>query len=211
MSEFTSGNLILSKHKNVIDKNKIEGIKIGELNSKWTVILTENDYLDEVPEYIINISKETPVMIFLNFEDHGWGYKIINNKKELANIYVDYELVFTMITQKAEERYPNEDDIIEFLFSNDTGKDVHENLYDEVYNSSEYKNAVEEQFKNKNVEVFELFGLDTKDINKLTELLTADTFFKGRYMRDQVENFKEILGIIEMEWVNYNLTDTLNI
>lgn len=210
MSEFTSGNLILAKNRNLVEEYRVEGMKISDLNSKWMVLLTEDVYIEsEVPKYIIDISERTPIMYFFNYEDHGWGYRIFHNGEEVSKLTIDYELGYTMVLEKAEEKYTEEDDIINFLHSSDIGREVYNEIVQEVINSSEYYSVVEKQFSHKNVENFKLFDIDGEDINKLIDLLTIDNYSKIDQLLELVNVFKKIVHINEMEWINYDCIDNL--
>lgn len=212
MSEFTSGNLIQSKYRDVIEKYRVDGIKISDLNSEWTVFLTEDVYIeDQVPIYIINISKEIPIMYFFNYEDHGWGYRIFHNGEEVAKLVIDYEIEYNLVLEKAKEKYVDEGDIIEILYFGDRGEEVYNEIAEEVVNSNEYYNVVQKQFLYKTVEKFKLFNINDGDINELRELLTVDSYTKTEQLHKLVEKFKKIVNINEMEWINYDFTDNLKI
>jgi hypothetical protein len=82
---------------------------------------------------------------------------------------------------------------------NDT---IAENLRREVTGSEAYKSAVEDQFKHKHLHELANFGIPNQTITDLDNLITSDRYLTDLEF-DQVEEFKEALGITEMSWLSY--------
>ncbi|GEM_PF-2031776 len=206
MSEFTSGNLLLKKNRNVLErKERNKDFIIKDINEKWTALFTEDYYDDtEIPNYILDISQQCPVCYFFNYEDHGWGYRIFFNRKELANINISYELEFYTIVEIAQEIYPREEDIIEFLCCTEEGKEVYEQIREEIVTSDIYINSIRDQFANSNADVFTLFEISEDIIDRFKIILTPEHLLKLESKFELVEEFKKLIGIEEMEWMSFD-------
>lgn len=207
MSEFTSGCLTLVKYKEWL--TELSPTYMTELNDEWLVFITKDTFVDEdIPDSLYEISNKFPVMYFYNFEDHCWGYSIVSNSQEVANVHVSYELEYTMLMSLAEERYPEEDPN-EFLYDDVNGSKIRENLEEELQNSKQYKELINQQFLNCNVDSFKLFGISDEQINELVGILTSDYLMQLESDHQLVEEFKEILHIQEMSWIRSDRIDEL--
>lgn len=137
MSEFTSGNLLLSKDRNIIKQCNVSSLILKELNNKWAVFFTEDNYIEsEVPNYIIEVSKECPILYFYNYEDYGWGYRIISKGEEVAKLMINYSLEDDIITEIIQQRYPEIEDIFEFIYDEDEGREAYEKIREEINTSN---------------------------------------------------------------------------
>jgi hypothetical protein len=206
MSEFTDGILFLNK-----DMEKAEQAAnalsqphlIRKLNEKWGVLLVEHfDIRKPGPaNWLRKASQDFPMMYFDNAEDHGWGYNIFHEGREVASLYVNYELWWHMWLDLARKRYPNVDVMDSILHETDPAIMA---IRDEVLNSRGYFLASAEQFKNLGLEQFAVFDIPTDTIARLEETLKVEHYLQFKHHGDQVEAFKRLLGIVQMTWVSYH-------
>lgn len=197
MSEFTAGNLILHSNKQALTEYQPKYIE--ELNDNWIVFMTEDTYVsDGVPESIFAISEKIPVLYFYNFEDHGWGYSIVHQSEITACLNVSYETEFTLLVHLAAERYPEEEDPIELIFSPE-GNAILEELTLELQRSDQLAVALDKQFENRNVDQFKLFQVSDEQIDRLAAILHTEYFISAKHQL--VEEFKDILNLTEMSWI----------
>lgn len=152
----------------------------------------------------LDISQKCPICYFFNYEDHGWGYRIFQDRKELANMHISYELEFNAIVKIVQEKYPGEEDIIEFLCFSEEGKGMYKQVRQEITESKTYINSLENQFINCNVNAFKIFDISESVIDKLRTILTSEYLLKLESIFNLVEEFKESIGISEMEWMSFN-------
>jgi hypothetical protein len=209
MSEFTSGCLSL-KTKQIIDSitKNTSVIRVGQLNSDWAVFFTEDTYLDNAaPEGIKQISIDIPVLYFYNFEDHCWGYKIFESGKVVADFELDYEAKNSMVIKLAQKLYPDKD-IIEFLYVDDEGSEIREQL--EVQVESNYIEMVKECYESTNIDFFKLFNLSESAIEKLKAIMSIEYLETLERQHDLVEEFKEIIGIPEMSWIRVDRLESFD-
>ena len=214
MSEFSSGFLILKKNgkkeETLLKSIKTE-IILKDLNNKWAVFFIESETFMELEKVdkILDISKKIPVIYFFNAEDHGWGYNIFHEGKEIAKSEIVYCMANQIAMSLAQERYPGTNIVTTFI-TGDSIKDEWENIFNEAHSSEIFKEAVYNQFRNKNVKEFQLFGISTEKIEQLDELLCAEKFLSDPdYEFEMVDEFKRILGIEEFSWMSYSyLADT---
>lgn len=205
MSEFTSGILLLNKNRKILESSeeKREFI-IKDINKKWIAFFTKDHYEEKkIPSYIIDISQQCPICYFFNYEDHGWGYRIFFNGEELANLNISYELEFYTILDIAQEKYPHEEDIIEFLCFTEKGKRVYDEVREEIIVSDIYKNSIENQFTNSNVDIFELFDIKEDTLDRLKIIVTPEYLLKLENIFELVEEFKKLIGIEELVWMAF--------
>jgi hypothetical protein len=147
--------------------------------------------------WILNASKAFPILYFENATDHGWSYHIFSNGADSASLRVSYELAYFMWLEIAELRYP--------------GIDVHGELdhptsqaiYDEVLASDAYQQRAQAQYKRVRVDRFAVFDFDSAVTEKLRALLTVDWYLDFERVLRQVEEFKAILNLREMDWISY--------
>lgn len=200
MSEFTSGSLTLLKYKEAI--TEFRPVYINDLNNEWVVFITEDTFIsEELPESCLQISEAAPVLYFYNFEDHCWGYRIVHNGQEVASVHVSYELEHTMLMNLAEERYSEVDDLIDFLYIDPKGQPVREQLIEEIGNSDAYKEAIDEQFENRNVDSFKLFNISDDLTKKLEAMMNSEFFLQLESEQELVEQFKVLINVEEMSWL----------
>lgn len=200
MSEFSSGSLTLMKYKEMI--SEFSTIRIQDLNEDWFYFVTEDTVGDEnTPDYVYKISKRIPVIYFYNFEDHGWGYSIVSEGQEVANVHVSYWIEDNLMMKLAEERYPDAD-LIEFLYVDPIGQKIAEEIVEEIQGSEAYTESIHEQFINRNLESFRLLEASDEQINRLRDILSGDYFMQLESKHELVEEFKEVLNIQEMSWMN---------
>lgn len=171
------------------------------LNDKWSVLFIQDDKLEDsvTLQTLIEFSKFINQVYFFHHEDWGWGYRVFVNGFEVAKFYDDYHFDHNLAIELAKERYPDNDDILYFLYFNKEGRELLEELVDEVNSTDTY---LERQFAQKNVQAFAEFGISADTIVYLDDLICIENF-QDRTDWQHVEDFKRSLGIIEMNRMNF--------
>ncbi|MCR8634870.1 hypothetical protein [Paenibacillus radicis (ex Xue et al. 2023)] len=197
MSEFTVGTLFLKEYFELISSTiKVGnyGYHVHELNERWIVMLMEDEYLskDDTYKNLYVLSEIAPLLYFSNAEDHEWGYKIFHNKQIVASFNLSYELKYQYFLDIAQTKYPDEDPHMLDI-------QLTKHIYNEIDASNEFIEQFNNQFKDINVEQFQLFGVN---VEELRDIFNYELLRKLDYIHDVVEDFKRIVEIEEMEWIN---------
>ncbi|ODP27893.1 hypothetical protein PTI45_02712 [Paenibacillus nuruki] len=200
MSEFTIGHLIQRKHSDLLQD--VNPLFIGHLNDEWTLFfMKDTGIYKRIPESIYDISNTIPVLHFDNAEDHGWSYEIVFKGKSQAKFDYNYEMEDMALYQLALDRYPEEDPV-ELLYTNPDFEGVRQQLLDELHNSDIYQEQINNLFKECNVEQFSLFEVSAEQIQQLKTIMTPEHEDQLEFMHDLVDQFKEILNLQQMSWIN---------
>jgi hypothetical protein len=209
MSEFTTGNLFLSKYSEQLQQmlGNSSVFLIKALNKQWSVLYFEDDWLQRTStkEVVLSLSKRIPLLNFSDAEDHGWGYRIFANGEEQAQFYDDYSLDHGMVIDLAETRYPDID-VQPFLYLEEEGQRVFQQLLQEVRVSEQYQSAYAKQFEHKHVEAFSYFEIHSEKIDILNQLISPEGLQSEPPRSEEVSKFKKLVGITEMEWKSYHYT-----
>lgn len=204
-NEHTTGILFLKQHANTVqawmDHASIPFF-VHALNDIWSVLYVKDEKLEKpaTVHTLIELSKFINLFYFTHIEDWGWGYRVFVNGFQVAEFYDDYHFDHTMAIQLAKERYPDVEDILYFLYFDKEGRSLLDSLVEEI-NSS--RNYLEQQFKNKNIQSFEAFGLGDEKIAALDRLISIEGLSDKRLNWRQVEQFKEYLDMVEMTRRNF--------
>jgi hypothetical protein len=172
------------------------------LNETWSLLLIEDDKLEqpETMEMLIECSKFVSLLYFFHDEDWGWGYRIYVNGFEVACFYDDYHFDHTMALRLAQERYPEHEDILSFLYFDQEGRQLLDTLVEEVNGNPDY---LAWEFKDRNVEFFKVFHLDLERIEQLKHLVSVEGLRDRRLHWRQVQQFKDLVGIAELDHLNF--------
>jgi hypothetical protein len=200
MSEFTSGTLFLERDADEIKKAigiVKQPLRVEKLNDKWGVILLQDDFLSlpQSVEELLTLSRTAPILNFYNAEDHGWGYRLMENGEHTAWFDMNYELEYEYYMQLVDQRYPDEDP---FLLP----EELQQAINDEIQKLPEFQKKLTAPFKNANVARFNVLQVNTEELERLFEPGRQDQV--GGFTA--VEEFKRILGIEEMAWKSYELS-----
>ncbi|MCQ3932199.1 MAG: hypothetical protein DPW16_17250 [Chloroflexi bacterium] len=229
MSEFTSGYLILKHDEEKIRqfpppkliypqndnrrplRDKLYGkipdetphFFIKTLNEKWSVLLIDDtgnattESKVRLDQWILESSKHFPLLYF-DTHDEGWDYYLFSGGIQVATVEVR-ELEYYMRVDLAQTRYPDVKDIHRFFYEN---PEISDTLRAEVENSAAYRQAILEQYQNRNVAAFEVFDVSPQVMAELEQILSVESYFTDRL--GQVKKFKVILGFPEVSWVSYH-------
>jgi hypothetical protein len=201
MSEFTFGFLVGNSEQNQHFVKELANTPlIKPLNNDWLVFNYE-EY--GVPESILNLSKSTPVLLFHNAEDHGWGFEIFQNGARISKLDISYEMEEEFIWKEFEKSNPDMDDYIEFMYMNPEGQEIYSRLKEEL-NISE---KVSEQFDTLDIKAFSLFSVEEARIKELNNILTPSHLLSLEDIFGLVESFKKILNMEEMSWIRPDRPD----
>lgn len=195
MSEFTFGFLVRNTEQNQQFVKELANTSLMKpLNSDWLVF----NYEDwGVPKSILTLSKSTPVLLFHNAEDHGWGFEIYQNGEEISKLDISYEMEEEFILKEFEKRYPDIEDYVEFLYMNPEGQEIYAMLKEEL----DISEKVKEQFDSCDINAFKLLSVDGDKIKELNTILTPSHLLSIEDIFELVEEFKRILNMEEMSWI----------
>ncbi|MEI7024425.1 hypothetical protein [Paenibacillus sp. y28] len=198
MSEFTAGILFRNtklKSVQAAVQPLSEDFRTGSLNEDWGVILLKDEYLEspETVETVKKLSEAAPLLHFHNAEDHGWGYTIFNEGRITASLYLSYEMEDRFFLDLAQQKYPDRN-------PHQLGEDITVQLCEEIKAMPEYQEQFTRQFKSLHLDQFRLFQVDVDDLEGIFDLEYIDQL---EYSQDLVEEFKGIVEIQEMTWINF--------
>jgi len=200
MSEFTIGHLIQRKHSDVLQE--FNPLFIGHLNEEWTLFFMKDTGFDKrIPAFLYDISNIIPILHFDHAEDHGWSYDIVSKGKSQAKFDYNYEMEDMALYQLALDRYPEEDPV-ELLYTNPDFEGLRQQLLDEFQNSSAYQEYTDNLFQECHVEQFSLFEVSAEQIQQLKIIMTPEHEEQLEFMHDLVDQFKIILNLEQMSWIN---------
>lgn len=199
MSEFTFGFLVKNEGQNdELVRKIVNTTYVKELNEDWLVFIEGNW---DVPQSVLELSREIPVLKFENAEDHGWGFSIFNNGEEITTIEISYELEDKMIMLEVERRHPEIEDMTEFIYFDPKGREIYAQIQKELPNNELFAETVRKQFNLLNTQSFELFQVGQDKINELNQILTSEYYINLKNKYEVVNRFKEILNLEEMSWI----------
>jgi hypothetical protein len=202
MSEFTDGVLFLKSRSPEIETAAKELHKpylIHEVNQKWGGVFVEEFSVTEpaIRRWLLTTSKQAPLFYFQHPADMGWGYNLLRDGNEVASLWVSYDLSWNMAADLAQTRYPTIRNAHVNLPS-----DVFSGLLDEVKNSEEYIDAINQQYETKNLSEFGIFDISPATITELDDVLSSKWYQNDKF--EQVEFFKTKIDIKEMSWISYS-------
>jgi len=207
VSEFTKGTLFLRQERERVEAKLREvelDYRLIELNENWAAFFFADDELvnPQTVEQLLEVSKAAPLLYFRNFSDHGWAYSIYDGGREVAGMDIEYELEAYFAVKLAEERYPD----VEFrhlIFGMEPYQGVWQSLEEEAATEVEFQRQLVGLYANAKVECFQRFGLSDEIITELQNLISP-AYINGENSRwEQVELFKGLLGIEEMEYLRF--------
>jgi translation elongation factor EF-G len=195
MSEFTFGFLVRNTEQNQQFVKEIANtVLMKPLNSDW-VVFNYEDW--DVPQSILTLSKSTPVLLFHNAEDHGWGFEIFQNGEGISKLDISYEMEEEFIMKEFEKRNPDMDDYVEFLYMDPEGQEIYAKLKEEL----DLSGKVKEQFDSCDTNAFKLLSVEEEQIKELNTILNPSYLLSLEDIFELVEEFKSILNMEEMSWI----------
>ncbi len=207
MSEFTYGNIASVQHKNRLQHVFPKGTAVCQLNEEWIAFFTDQDSEMGSSSYMINISNECPVLYFYNLEDHCWGYEIWNRGDRKSFLHIPYEMETELLFKIAGERYPEIDHIVAFLYEEQEGQRIAEEIREQLRDHAFYEAAVSQLFESVHIEDFHLFDVSEEVLEGLDQLLNANTYLLYDNKQVIVEEFKQLLNLEEMSWLRFDRID----
>lgn len=98
MSEFSFGNLVRNRHREVCEELLNDELHMKDLNENWFCLLTPKDILfdltkSKVPATpaITELSKKVPILFFAHPEDHGFGFAVFEGGNVVGSYYIDFQ------------------------------------------------------------------------------------------------------------------------
>jgi len=146
MSEFTYGSLTSGNDRTLLKKYCPRGSAICRLNERWTAFFTEEDGVISSPNNILELSKEMPVFYFYNLEDHCWGYQIWSQGEKVSSLHFSYEFEAELLFSVAQKRYPDQKNIASFLFEDEEGQSIYEQIESELSDPAFFEKELANHF-----------------------------------------------------------------
>jgi hypothetical protein len=204
-NEHTAGVLFLKEKSDQLEAWMLHASMpffVRALNDRWSVLFVRDDKLEqsETVETLIECSKFINMLYFMHHEDWGWGYRAFVNGFEVAHFFDDYHFDHTLAIELAKERHPEIEDILFFLYFEKDGRALLDSLVEEINTNRVY---IEQQFEQKNVQAFEVFGVSAEKIAALDRLISVKGLREQRLHWRHVEEFKELLGFPEFNRMNF--------
>jgi hypothetical protein len=204
MSEFTYGTLFLTENRRKIQQaaqSYSYPYIIKKLNRKWTGFFSKaTDYWEQAGRFwLLETSLHVPLLYLADAEDHGWTYRVIQRGLVRAEVNVDYELLWGMAERLAGERHPEwRGNLMDAILENriDWG-----GIQSEVLHSTQYQQALDNQFIQKNVDELAVFRVIPKKLREIDSILTTNWYLENT--SQQVQRFKELLGIKGFSWTSH--------
>lgn len=200
MSEFTSGNLYQkSSELEALLKASKADYYLRELNEKWNVFFLEDDWLknEESIELLMRLSNTQPILHFEYAEDHGWRYIVFDQGKEIGSFVNNYDRLDALIWMLAEEKYPDVDPNDVLYLGSDS-----QERYNALKEEAEASMSSETMFDKCNVESFSLFDSDENVMRDLKKLFSYEEY-QSKNIQVDVDRFKNLLGLNDLNWMSY--------
>ncbi|WP_139999798.1 hypothetical protein [Paenibacillus paridis] len=207
MSEFTSGSLVMNKHRKAIEDFNPTLIK--PLNDKWSVFFTKGTEVSGTyPEDIIKMTTSLPILYFYNFEDHGWGFTILYQSRVISAFDYSYEADAIELHNYVQERFP-EEDAIELLYIKPNSDDFRVKMFKEFYKEHSKEDKVKKLIKSLDVDAFALFNIDSGGLDKLRDVFSMESLMNLQNHFTLINDFKETIDIKEMCWIRADRIENL--
>jgi hypothetical protein len=215
MSEFTYGLLYRSSDAAALDPLLDNLAFVNDhdiLNDTWHVATLDQDAYGllaqpegtwpedfDIHTQLQEVSQAAPLLFFYNAEDHGWGYQLLHQGREVACFDLSYEADYFIAEAALKTAHPDQD--IHQCCTADEWETAHK----EARASSTYLSQLRKGRLTANPAQFAVFGLAPKALSDLDALLSESSLLHalgGEAFFTLVERFKAILGIEEMSWIN---------
>lgn len=204
MSEFTGGILIQAKDSPHVEQAAAsigQPYLLRDLNAHWLALFPEHMNIRQgtLWQWMCDTSHAFPMLHFEHSGNDGWEYYLMHRGGWVAHAAISYGIDFNMWIHLAEARFPNCRDVIGDIMG--CHERVTERLYREVRRSQTYRDRVTAQYTSAHPETFAALGVPEAGIARLREILTPEWYHA--HMLGQIIEFKQVLGIVEMEWMSY--------
>lgn len=215
MSEFTFGLLYRGAAADKLDPLLDDLAFVNDhdvLNDAWHVATLDMDacamltqageaWPDElgIRAQLLDVSRTAPLLFFYNAEDHGWGYRLIHQGKEVARFDLNYEADYPIAEGLLKAAHPSQD--IHQCCTSDEWEAAHQ----KARASEAYLTQLREGRACANPVQFAVFGMSKETLAELDTQLSESSLLstlEGEGFQDPVERFKVILGIEEMRWLS---------
>ncbi|MGG1639668.1 hypothetical protein MHH56_01240 [Paenibacillus sp. FSL K6-3182] len=207
MSEFTSGSLVLNKHRKAIED--FNPIFIKPLNDKWSLFFTEGtEVSDTYPEDIIKMTAGVPLLYFYNFEDHGWGFTILHQSRVVSAFDYSYEEDEIELQNYVQERFP-EEEAIELLYLNPDSDAFRVKILEEFYMEHSKEDKVKKLIMSLDVDAFALFNIDSGGLDRLRDMFRIESLVSLQDRFTLIDDFKATIDIKEMCWIRADRIENL--
>ncbi len=172
------------------------------LNAEWSALLIseiscEYNIDEQVLVWVRSLSCHVPLLFIYRYSDGYWGFRIFDHGQETAQLAMSYDLEVPLVILFAEQRYPEEHDIVHLF---ETNPQIYRGLLEEVYASQALAEIYAAQFEDKNISAFRVFDLNDETIERLDRLLSPETDLDGNSISAE---FDRILGFPEFEYCSH--------
>ncbi|MDO3412194.1 hypothetical protein QWJ34_20695 [Saccharibacillus sp. CPCC 101409] len=207
MSEFTWGHLILNR-----DLDKVEAfrpVKVKTLNDKWSVFFTPESRIgDDRTAEVLKAESDIPILSFENAGDYGWGFAITRGGKVLSRFELSYMAEDQDLVELTERDYPGEEPS-ELLYMSENSSKIYAEMLGKLRAVYPLRQRIEKWLAPFSADAFREFDLSEEQVERIGRLLNADhlTQVWEKEVLKIVEQFKEIVGIEEMNWISPDYED----
>ncbi len=213
MSEFTTGILYPRKYEPKVLQalpKANQPFFHKNVNSEWNAFFLEDECIEfaDTLQFLLTLSSHyVPLLWFHDAEDSGWGFRLFDGGCEVTSATISYSLDIEIADFIFGKRHP-EVCHPDGLAENSELRQEYEDILEQVVRSDYYKQEVGKGVSRFRPQCFGRF-VSHKQIQQLRSLFDLyllteiDEDTGGSMLYDSVDLFKEILGIEEMVWVNY--------
>lgn len=203
MSEFSSGIMIQTCHKDIALNYMGNKTYLIQLNDYWLCRLSEND--DDYSEKVLNLSEHIPLLHVINAEDHCFILHILYHKKNYFSFsilyYFETEFAFDLVEKLYGYTY------IDQMRTDD--HDALDNKIDEEIEKhrDEIKEEIQSFFSEINAEQinkFRLFGFSQNVCEKLLQILTYQNYQKDGSGHKMIYEFLAAIRLENFVFISYN-------
>lgn len=156
---------------------------------------------------MMRIFLDCPILYFYNLEDHCWGYEVWNRGHRQSYLHISYEMESELLFKIAAEQYPEIEHIGAFLYEEDEGQRIAEEIQEQLRDHDRFEKEVSRLFESVQMDDFRLFHVSEEVLVGLKQLLTADVYLLYDNKHMIVEEFKQWLNIEEMSWLRFDRID----
>lgn len=209
MSEFSSTNIFRSASTSSVREDLSKAgaeFILRELSGEWSALFLKDEWLQsrKTIELLNSISVITPILHFEHAEDHGWAFRLFNCGQQVAMASVDYQLEYGMAMKLLQSRHLNQEDLTDFLYFTEEGREAYNSTIAEVRSSQLYRQAIAGNLAAKNCAEFACFGLDQSVVSALEQELSLENPGYKDSHGPSPERFQSLLGFPEFAWMSYS-------
>ncbi|GLC83286.1 hypothetical protein [Lacrimispora brassicae] len=206
MSEFSSGIMIQTCHKENVLKYMEKNTYLIQLNDLWLCRLSESDLCNHISEAdyseaVLNLSEHIPLMHIVNAEDHGFELGILHRKKLAFTFGINYGVESEFVFQLGQQLYGEE--YMDRLFDDEVMKNIERETQK---HSAEVEERIQSFFSGigaEQIKQFQLFGFQQDVCERIQHILTYPNYQKDKLGYRMIRELYAAIGIDEFCFVSH--------